>query len=319
LGWQWVLFVNVPVGLAAAGLTPLFVVDMSASDKPVGFDLAGAISVTAGLVLLVYGIVKASDAGWSSAQTLGSVAGAAVLLAVFVVIERRSSAPLVRLGIFRSASLRIANAAALLTGAAMFSLFYFLSLYLQLVLDYSPLTTGFAYLPMALMVAISGVIAGGVVTRLGFKRVLVTGLGLVAFGLALLTQIRVDGVYPLDVLPASLTIAAGLGFTLVALTIAAMQGVDQTEMGLASGLVNASRQVGGALGLAVLSTIATSRFDALVRSASSVTLRSALVGGYHAAFLVGGVLAAFGAILVLALLSGSGTAETMEDEEPYVA
>lgn len=320
-GWPWVLFVNVPVGIAAAVLSPVFIAESQPADRSEGFDLAGAASVTAALLLLVYGIVKAPDYGWASVQTLGFLGGATVLLATFVVIELRSSAPLMRLGILRLGGQRITNIAALLTGAGMLSVFYFISLYFQLVLHYSALRTGFAYLPMALMLVVSAGVAGALVTRWGFRSVLIAGLAVTAAGLAILIRVPIDGVYPLDVLPASLIISIGLGFTFVPLTIAAVQGVEQWETGLASGLMNTSLQIGGALGLAVLSTIATSRFNDLIKTSRGPTaFPSALVGGYHYAFLAGTIMLAMGAFLVFLLLPSLRAASAAEEEEePIVA
>jgi MFS family permease len=320
-GWPWVLFVNVPVGIAAAALSPVFIAESQPADRSQGFDLGGAVSVTGALLLLVYGIVKAPDYGWGSVQTLGFLAGAAALLAAFIVIELRSSAPLVRLGIFRLSSQRVTNIAALLTGAGMLAVFYFISLYFQLVLHYSALRTGFAYLPMALWLVVTAGVAGALVTRLGFRSVLITGLAVTAAGLAMLIRVPVDGIYLLDVLPASLIISTGLGFTFVPLTIAAVQGVGQGETGLASGLMNTSLQVGGALGLAVLSTIATSRFNDLIKTSRGPTaFPAALVGGYHYAFFTGALLLAIGAILVFALLPRLKTVETVvETEDEAVA
>jgi len=302
-GWQWVFYVNVPIGLAAAALSPMLIPADHGSDERRGFDLAGAITVTAGLVLLVYGLVEAPNKGWGSASTLGFMAGAAILLAAFIAIELRSRDPLVRLGIFRIRSLSVTNVSGLLAGAAMFAMFYFISLYLQEVLGYSPLKTGFAYLPLAFGIILSAGGASVLVTRFGFKPILAGGLILAGLGLFWLTQIRVDGTYLQDVLPPSLAIAFGLGLTFVPLTIAAVQGVERSEIGLASGLINTSLQVGGALGLAILSTISTSRFNDLLASHHNPS--SALVGGFHYAFFAGGIFMLVGAALVLLLLGNT--------------
>ena len=259
--------------------------------------------MTAGLVLLVYGLVEAPNKGWGSASTLGFMAGAAILLAAFIAIELRSRDPLVRLGIFRIRSLSVTNVSGLLAGAAMFAMFYFISLYLQEVLGYSPLKTGFAYLPLAFGIILSAGGASVLVTRFGFKPILAGGLILAGLGLFWLTQIRVDGTYLQDVLPPSLAIAFGLGLTFVPLTIAAVQGVERSEIGLASGLINTSLQVGGALGLAILSTISTSRFNDLLASHHNPS--SALVGGFHYAFFAGGIFMLVGAALVLLLLGNT--------------
>jgi EmrB/QacA subfamily drug resistance transporter len=313
-GWQWVFFVNVPIGLAAAALAPLVIPADHGTGERRGFDLPGAVTVTAGLVLLVYGVVKAPDNGWTSASTLLFLSGAAALLVTFIVIELRSRDPLVRLGIFRIRSLSVTNMAGLLAGAGMFAMFYFISLYLQEVLGYSALKAGFAYLPMAFGIIVSAGLASVLVTRFGFKPILAGGLILAGLGLFWLTQIRVHGTYVQDVLLPSLTIAFGLGLTFVPLTIAAVQGVKRSEIGLASGLINTSLQVGGALGLAILSTISTSRFNDLLKSGHTPT--SALVGGFHYAFFAGGVFLIAGGALVLLLLRN---AQAQEGHMPEIA
>jgi EmrB/QacA subfamily drug resistance transporter len=313
-GWQWVFFVNVPIGVAAAALAPLFIHADHGTGERRGFDLPGAIAVTAGLVMLVYGVVKAPDKGWGSTSTIGFLAGAAILLAIFIAWELRSGDPLVRLGIFRIRSLSVTNVAGLLAGAGMFAMFYFISLYLQEVLAYSALKAGFAYLPMAFGIIVSAAVAAVLVTRFGFKPILAGGLILVGLGLFWLTQIRVHGTYPQDVLPPSLTIAIGLGLVFVPLTIAAVQGVERSEIGLASGLINTSLQVGGALGLAILSTISTSRFNDLLKSHH--TPASALVGGFHYAFFAGAIFLLVGSALVLLLL---GNQKVQEGAIPVAA
>jgi predicted MFS family arabinose efflux permease len=309
-----VFFVNVPIGVAAAALAPLFIHADHGTGERRGFDLPGAIAVTAGLVMLVYGVVKAPDKGWGSTSTIGFLAGAAILLAIFIAWELRSGDPLVRLGIFRIRSLSVTNVAGLLAGAGMFAMFYFISLYLQEVLAYSALKAGFAYLPMAFGIIVSAAVAAVLVTRFGFKPILAGGLILVGLGLFWLTQIRVHGTYPQDVLPPSLTIAIGLGLVFVPLTIAAVQGVERSEIGLASGLINTSLQVGGALGLAILSTISTSRFNDLLKSHH--TPASALVGGFHYAFFAGAIFLLVGSALVLLLL---GNQKVQEGAIPVAA
>jgi EmrB/QacA subfamily drug resistance transporter len=319
-GWQWVLYVNVPVGVVAAVLSVIYIPNTRGEAAGTRFDVLGAILVTAGLVSLVYGLVKAPDNGWGSASTIGFVAGAAVLLVLFVVVELRVQDPLVRLGIFRIRNLAVTNAAGLLTGAAMFAMFYFISLYLQEVLQYSALKTGFAYLPLALTIMVSAGVAGALVTRFGIRPILFSGMVLAAIGLALLAQIRVSGTYPVDVLPASLIVAFGLGFTFVPLTIAAVQGVAAAETGLASGLINASLQIGGALGLAVLSTISTSRFKDLIKTEHGpLAYPTALVGGFHYAFFAGAGLLAAGAVLVFLILPRGQSAEAEAEVLPTLA
>lgn len=314
LGWQWVLFVNVPVGIIAAIVTFMVVPADVLPERRGGSDLAGAISVTAGLLLLVYGLVKTTDYGWASVQTVGFLGAAAILIAAFIVIERRSAAPLVRLGIFGLRSLAVSDGAGLLTGAAMFAMFFFISLYLQEVLHFSALKAGFAYLPMALGIAVSAGIAAPLVTRFGLKPVLSFGLLLAGTGLALLTRLPVHGSYSTDVLPAALIIAFGLGLTFVPLTIAAVQGVATSEVGLASGLINTFLQVGGALGLALLSTISTDRFNVLIKGKHGpAAYPTALVGGFHYAFVAGAIMLVAGAIIVFVLLPNQVAPAPEED------
>lgn len=303
LGWQWVLFINLPVGLVAAALTPRIVPADVIAERRGSSDLAGALSVTAGLLLLVYGLVKTTDYGWASAQTVGFLGAAVLLIAAFIVIELRSRAPLVRLSIFRLRSLAVSDAAGLITGSAMFAMFFFISLYVQEVLRFSALKTGFAFLPMALGIAVSAGLAAPLVTRFGLKPVLSGGLLVSAAGLALLSRIPVNGNYGTDVLPAAIIIAFGLGLTFVPLTIAAVQGVKSSEVGLASGLINTTIQVGGALGLAILSTISTDRFNVLIKGAhGSLAYPTALTGGFHYAFIAAALILAVGSVFVFLLL-----------------
>lgn len=320
LGWQWVLFVNVPIGLLAAVATPRFVAADHPADRRHGFDLWGAVTITGSLVSLVYGVVKAPQDGWGSATTIGFLSLAAVLLAAFVAIELRTSTPLVRLGIFRTRNLTVADVAGMLGGAGMFAMFFFLSLYMQIVLRYSALQTGIRYLPLAVTIIVSAGLTSQLVTRFGYKYIMMTGMFLAAAGLFLLTQIRVAGTFQQDVLPAMLIVAFGLGMTFVPLQIASVTGVEPREIGLASGLVNAFLQIGGAIGLAVLSTISTSEFNGVIRRVHGPTAYpTALVDGFHHAFLAGGILLAAGAVLVLVLLPQGGHGEAGTLDEPLVA
>lgn len=304
-GWQWVLFVNVPVGIAVIALSPIFIPATRGTGTGGSFDLLGALSITAGLCLLVYGVVKAPDNGWGSGQTIGFLLGAAALIALFIVTELRARQPLVRLGIFRIQSLAVANGLGFLAGLVLFGMFYFLSLYLQIVLHFSALKAGFAYLPLALTIIVAAGVASGLVTRYGFKPILGIGMILSTIGLAVLTRIRVDGTYPVDVLPGILLVAFGLGFIFVPLSIAAVQGVQPAEIGLASGLINASQQVGGAIGLAVLSTISTSHFNTLMATARGpLAYVSSLVGGFQYAFATSAATLVIGIVLTFVLLPG---------------
>src|SRR3954466_15891630 len=262
-GWEWVLFVNVPIGIAAAVFTPRFVRESRAEGANRSFDALGAVTITAGLVLLVYTLVKAQDVGWGAGRTLGGLAGSAALVALFILIESRSKSPLAPLKFFRLRTPTSANVLSVLIAASLFSMFYFISLYLQRVLGFSALEAGLAYLPLAGTIVISAGVASQAVERIGVKPALVFGLSMIAIGLAWFSRVDADGTYVKDVLGPSIVAAFGLGFSFVPVTIAAVAGVPNDEAGLASGLVNTSQQVGGALGLAVLATIANSTTDGL--------------------------------------------------------
>ena len=305
LGWEWVLWVNVPIGIGAAALCPVLIAESRSTSETRTFDVAGAVTITSSLTLLVYALVDAVDAGWGSAQTIGLLAAAAVLLAAFVAIERRSAAPLVPFAIFRLRTLTGANVVALLVGASLFSMFFFISLYMQQVLAYSPIKSGFSYLPLALTIILAAGVASQLVTRLGFKPVLITGLAFIAAGLLWFGQVSVGGGYVSDVLGPSILAAIGLGFSFVPVTIAAMAGVQESEAGLASGLINTSQQVGGALGLAVLATVANSRTeDVLASERGPAALPHALTEGFQSAFLTGAGFALLGIVLAALLIRG---------------
>jgi EmrB/QacA subfamily drug resistance transporter len=301
LGWEWVLWVNVPVAAIALALTPGLIPESRSESATRHFDAAGAISVTAGLSLLAYAFLDASEAGWGSTKIIGLLAGAAALIGVFVAIELRSKSPLVPFRIFRLRTLTGANVVGLLLGASLFSMFYFISLYMQQVLGYSPIHAGLSYLPLAVTIIVAAAIGGQLVTRFGFKPILASGLAFVSVGLLWWSQVSVGGGFLTDILGPSLLAAIGLGFGFVTSTIAAVAGVEEREQGLASGLINTSQQIGGALGLAVLSTIATSRTDDVMATGSS-TLPNALTEGFQAAFLGGAVIAALGVVATLILI-----------------
>jgi EmrB/QacA subfamily drug resistance transporter len=308
LGWEWVFFVNTPVTLAAAAWARVLLVESRAEGARRHFDAFGAVTVTAGLSLLVYAMVRTDANGWGSASTIGLFAGSAALLAVFVVWELRSPAPLVPFRIFRLRNLTVANIVGVLTGAALFSMFFFVSLYMQRVLGYSPLKAGLSYLPLAITIIISAGVASQLTTRLGFKPVLVAGMGLVAIGLLLFARISANGTFLSDVLPASVIAAAGLGFAFVPITIASQTGVQAEDAGLASGLINTSQQIGGALGLAVLSTIATSKTNDVLAAAHGArsAIPDALTDGFQSAFTAGAAFAIAGVVLALVLLRTRG-------------
>ncbi len=311
LGWEWVLWVNVPVSLIAFALSPRLIAESRAEHETRAFDVAGAVTVTAGLTALVYAIVDANSAGWGSTQTIGLIAASLVLLAAFVAIELRSAKPLVPFSIFRIRTLTGANVVGLLVGASLFSMFFFISLYMQQVLGYSPIHAGLSYFPLALTIMASAAVASQLVTRFGYKPILAIGLLLIVVGLVWFSRVSVGGGFTTDILGPSLLAAAGLGFSFVTTTIAAVSGVQETEAGLASGLINTSQQVGGALGLAVLSSVATSRTGNLL-SAGGTSQASALTEGFQAAFLGGAAIAALGFVLTLILIRSSDSRAHVE-------
>jgi EmrB/QacA subfamily drug resistance transporter len=301
LGWEWVLWVNVPVSLIALALTPGLIPESRSTAARRHFDAAGAVTVTAGLSVLAYALLDASSTGWGSTKIVALLALAAVLIGAFVVVESRSTAPLVPFRIFRLRTLTGANVVGILLGASLFSMFFFISLYMQQVLGYSAIHAGLSYLPLALTIIVAAGLGGQLVTRFGFKPVLAAGMLSVAVGLAWFSQVSVGGGFTTDILGPSLLAAIGLGFGFVTTTIAAVSGVEGGEQGLASGLINTSQQIGGALGLAVLSTIATSRTDHVMATGTS-SLPNALTEGFQSAFLGGAVIAALGFVATLALV-----------------
>jgi EmrB/QacA subfamily drug resistance transporter len=301
LGWEWVLWVNVPVSLIALALTPGLIPESRSESATRHFDAAGAMSITAGLSVLAYALLDASSAGWGSTKIVSLLVLSAALIAGFVVIELRSAAPLVPFRIFQLRTLTGANVVGLLLGASLFSMFFFISLYMQQVLGYSPIHAGLSYLPLAIMIIVAAGIGGQLVTRFGFKPILAAGMLFVAVGLAWFSRIAVHGGFVADILGPSLLAAMGLGFGFVTSTIAAVSGVGDHEQGLASGLINTSQQIGGALGLAVLSTIATTRTSDLMASGTS-SLHHALTEGFQSAFLGGAIIAALGFVATLTLI-----------------
>jgi EmrB/QacA subfamily drug resistance transporter len=298
IGWEWVFWVNVPIGLAAAAISPMLLAESRSTAAGRHFDFAGAFSVTAGLSLLVYTLVDANDAGWGSARTIGLFALSAALLAAFVVIERRAPSPLMPFRIFRLRTLTGANVVGLLLGASLFSMFFYISLYMQQVLGYSAIHAGLSYLPLAISIIISAGIASQLVTRVGFKSVMATGMLLISAALVWFSQISVHGSFLSDILGPSLLAAVGLGFAFVTTTIAAVSGVEEREAGLASGLINTSQQIGGALGLAVLSAISISVIGSSHAPAD-------LTDGFRAAFLAGSGIALLGLVATLTLVRSS--------------
>src|SRR5437588_7913809 len=260
VSWRWILFINVPIGIGAALLAQRFIAESRGPERVRNFDLLGAITATLGLSLLVLGIVRTDTTGWGSPQTLALLAAGLALVLVFVAIEGRfASAPLMPLRIYSSRTLSAANLVIFLVGAAVFAMWFFLSLYLQQVLGYTPLKAGLAFLPMTLCIVAGSALASRAVTAIGPKTLLVTGMAFQAVGLFWFTDITAGGGYLSEVLVPSLLVAIGIGLAFVPATIAAVAGVARAEAGLASGLVNTSRLFGGAIGLAVLAALATAR------------------------------------------------------------
>jgi EmrB/QacA subfamily drug resistance transporter len=312
LGWEWVLWVNVPIGIAAAAVAPSLIVETRAEDEVRHFDVAGATTITLSLSALVFGLLDAESAGWGSAQTIGTLVASVLLLVAFIAIERRSRAPLVPFSIFRVRTITGANVVGTLVGASLFSMFFFISLYMQQVLGYSPIHAGLSYLPLAVSIILSAGIASQLVTKVGFKPILATGMGLIAIGLLWFSQISVDGSFLADILGPSLFAAVGLGFAFVPVTIAAVSGVEDREQGLASGLINTSQQVGGALGLAILAAVANS----IIGSSHDPAV---LVEGFQSAFLVGAAFALLGLLATLLLIRSSDSRAHVEIGEELAA
>ena len=312
LSWEWIFFVNIPVGVVALVLTPLLLKE-SRDATVKSFDVPGAVLVTGGLSLFVYAITQAGQDGWLAGKTVASFAGALVLLVGFVAWERRHPEPLMRFGILQTRTVSGANVSGFILGTALFSMFLMLTLYMQQVLGYSALKAGVAYLAVALSAIVWSAVAAQLVTRVGVKPVLVTGMAFLTAGLVYFTQVSVGGSYLGDLLPGFLLIGIGIGFSFVPISIAALAGVKASEAGLASGLINTSQQIGGALGIAALSTIATTRTeDAL---ATGTLVPSALVDGFSAAFLAGALIAGAGIIAALTLIRRDELEQAPEAEE----
>jgi EmrB/QacA subfamily drug resistance transporter len=305
--WPWIFLVNIPIGIGTALAALRFVPESRGTMTERRFDLAGAVSVTAGLLVLVYAIVRAEVKGWGSLHTLGLTAVALALLATFVVVERRSVAPLVRLGLLRVRTLATANVVLFIVVGGLFGMFFFASLYVQQILGYSPLQAGLAFLPVTFGIIAGATLASTVLIRsLGVKPTVLGGMSLAAAGLVVLAATtKVDGTY-LGILFGLVPMSIGMGCTFVPLTLVATTGVEPEDAGLASGLFNTFQQIGGALGLAVLSTLATDRttsfLNGLGHAPSPHDRASGLVEGFQLAFEVSAGLIVFGVMLVAVLL-----------------
>jgi EmrB/QacA subfamily drug resistance transporter len=313
--WHWIFLVNIPIGIAVYALSSALLprAEAAAGDRRV--DVAGAVIVTASLMLAVYAIVNGNEVGWLTLRTIGLLVASGVLLVVFLVVESRVSQPLVPLGLFRHRTLSTANGVAVLLAGSMFAWFFLSALYLQLVLGYSPLEVGLAFLPATLIMgAFSLGLSAKLVMRFGLKKPLVAGMLFMAAGLFLFTFVPVDGNFVVDVVPGMILLGIGAGMGFNPLLLAAMGDVEPTEAGLASGLVNTSFMMGGALGLAILASLSASRSDNLL--ASGDTRLEALTGGYHAAFLVGALFAVAGAALSAWLISAEQPEMHAEQPQP---
>jgi EmrB/QacA subfamily drug resistance transporter len=313
LDWHWIFLVNVPVGIAVFALT-LLLLPAARGQAGARLDVAGAVTVTASSMVAVYAIVNGNEVGWTSARTLGLLALAVGLLGVFLAVEARAASPLVPLGLFRLRNLATANVVGVLWAAAMFAWFFLAALYLQLVLGYSPLQVGLAFLPGNLVMgALSLGVSARLVMRFGIRAPLVVGLLTAALGLVLFARAPVDGSFLVDVLPGMILLGVGAGIAFNPVLLAAMSDVEPSEAGLASGVVNTSFMMGGALGLAVLASLAASRTDTLLASGDDAV--AALNGGYRVAFLAGALFAVLAATLGGVLLRAARPAEAREHGE----
>ena len=323
LSWPWIFFVNVPVGIATFLLSLRFVPESRDEHAHKSFDVAGAVAVTGGLIALVYGIVRSAESGWGSGEVLGILAVAVVLLAAFVFIEQRSVEPLVRLSIFSVKTVRGANVAMFVVAAGLFAMFFFNTLYVQRVLGYSPLEAGLAFLPFTLGIIIGAGLAQPLLPRLGPREVPVIGSLIAAAGLLLFLRLSPDSTYLADLLPGIMLTSIGMGLVFVPVTLIATSGVPVDDAGLASGLFNTAQQIGGALGLAVLTTLATNRTEdelsSLGREPTQADTAEALVSGFHVTWLASAILVAAGGLLLLLLVRRRDVAVVAEGEVSPVA
>ncbi len=308
--WPWIFFINVPVGIATFILSMRLVPESKDEAAHRSFDVAGAVTVTGGLMSLVYAIVQAQQKGWGSAQTIVTFVISAALLVGFVVIESRAKAPLVRLSIFRVRSLSAANVVMFLVGSGLFAMFFFNSLYIQRVLGYGPLKAGLAFLPFTAGIMLSAGLASAFGPRVGVRIVSAIGMVVAAGGLLLLTRIPVDGSYVSNVLPSLLLTSLGMGAVFVSLTLVATTGLEDEDQGLASGLFNTSQQVGGALGLAILSTLAASRMHG--------DAPAQLVRGFHWAFAGSSLFVLAGLVALVTMLRQRDVARIEQEMEHTV-
>jgi EmrB/QacA subfamily drug resistance transporter len=313
LDWHWIFLVNLPIGVAVFALCIFLLPGSRGQEAPGRLDIAGAVTVTASLMLAVYAIVNGNEEGWTSAQTVGVLAAALVLMAIFLGIEARIRSPLMPLGLFRLRNVAVSNVVGVLWAAAMFAWFFLSALYLQLVLGYSPLQVGLAFLPANLIMATFSLgLSARLVMRFGIRAPLAIGLALAGVGLVLFARAPVDGNFVVDVLPSMILLGFGAGMAFNPVLLAAMSDVAESEAGLASGVVNTSFMMGGALGLAILASAADARTETLLDSGDGML--AALTGGYHVAFIIGAVFAFAAAGIGAALLRAGRHAPVDEDE-----
>src|SRR6266705_2136453 len=317
LSWSWIFFINVPVGVLVIGLTPWLLRESRADLAHRTFDFAGAASITGGLMLLVYAMTRATQHGWGTAETFGLLAGSVALIAAFFVIELRSKAPLLPLRIFRLRTLSASNLSGLLMGGAIFSQFFLLTLYMQQVLHYSALKTGVAYIGLTLTIIAFSAVAQSLVTRIGVRRVLPAGLALSTVALVLFARLPVHGSYFTDLFPAFIISGLGLALAFVPMSIGALTGVSSADAGVASGLINTNQQIGGAIGVALVTTIATTFTTHFVHAhvGASAFSGAALTHGFEIAFYVLAGISALGAVLA-ALMLESHTSQAEVEHAP---
>ncbi len=322
LSWRWVFLVNVPVILAVLPLVLRIVPESDSGEEHNDFDIPGAVTVTAGLSMLVYALIDAEGAGWASGQTLGLIAGSLAILGIFVFIESRAANPLVPFGIFGSRTRNGSYLVGLLLAASLFSMFFFIALYTQQVLGWDALKAGLSYLPLSVTIILGAGAGSEIANRIGFKPVLVAGMLCTAVGLLWFTQIQTDGTFVGDVLGPSMVAGLGLGLSFPGATVGGTSMVREDEVGLTSGLINSAQQIGGALGLAVLSSLAASKTDSVLTAAQGAqqAVPGALTEGFQLAFMVGSGFALLGAVIALtvirtkdskAAISAEGQTETI--------
>src|SRR6266566_3090347 len=314
LSWSWIFYINIPVGLLVLGVTPWLLRESRADLKHRTFDFAGAASITGGLMLLVYAMTRATQHGWATGETIGLLAASVILIAGFFAIELRSKAPLLPLRIFRLRTLSASNLSGLLMGGAIFSQFFLLTLYMQQVLHYSALKTGVAYIGLTLTIIGFSAVSQALVTRIGIRRVLPVGLALSTVALVLFARLPVHGHYFTDLFPAFLISGLGLALAFIPMSIGALTGVRQADAGIASGLINTTQQIGGAIGVAAATTIATTFTAHYVNAHAGATPLggAALTHGFAIAFYVLAAVAVFGAIVAALLVESKPSAPEVE-------